>query len=161
MNFHSSPMSLLFILGLFMNTVLAETSTKLEFKAYSGYFVSNKFEPDAPSSFVALNNQAQFDQVFGVAFVIGDKSPRLAPDALKTQLVLAAIRRGKAFCTYRVSSVTEKEGVVCLRFQTTSKKSDSASFACPLIISIPKGKYQTVEFHENGKLVNRLAIGKN
>ena len=161
MNLHSSPMSLLLILGLFMNAALAETPAKLKFKTYSGYFVSNKFEPDAPSSFVALNNQAQFDQVFGVAFVIGDKSPRLAPDALKTELVLSAIRRGKAFCTYRVSSVTEKEGVVCLRFQTTSKKSDSASFACPLIISIPKGKYQTVEFHENGKLVNRLAIGKN
>ena len=154
-------MSLLLILGLFMNAALAETPAKLKFKTYSGYFVSNKFEPDAPSSFVALDNQKQFDQVFGVAFVIGDKSPRLAPDALNTELVLSAIRRGKAFCTYRISSVTEKEGVVRLRFQTTSKKSDSASFACPLIISIPKGKYHTVEFHENGKLVNRLEIGKN
>jgi hypothetical protein len=56
--------------------------------------------------------------------------------------------------------VTEKGGVVQLRYQTTSKKSDSATFACPLIISIPKGKYQAVEFHENGKLVNRLEIGK-
>jgi len=154
-------MSLLLILGLFMNAALAETPAKLKFKTYSGYFVSNKFEPDAPSSFVALDNPKQFDQVFGVAFVIGDKSPRLAPDALNTELVLSAIRRGKAFCTYRISSVTEKEGVVRLRFQTTSKKSDSASFACPLIISIPKGKYHTVEFHENGKLVNRLEIGKN
>jgi hypothetical protein len=75
-------------------------------------------------------------------------------------LVLAAIRRGKAFCTYKVSSVTEKGGVVHLRYQTMSKKSDSATFACPLIISIPKGKYQAVEFHENDKLVKRLAIGK-
>ena len=141
-----------------MNAVLAETSTKLEFKTYSGYFVSNKFEPDASASFVVLDNRKQFDQVFGVAFVIGDKSPRLAPDAFKTQLVLAAIRRGKAFCTYQVSSVTEKSGVVQLRYQTTSKKSDSATFACPLILSIPKGKCQAVEFHENDKLVKRLAI---
>jgi hypothetical protein len=143
-----------------MNAALAETPAKLEFKTYSGYFVSNKFEPDAPSSIVVLDNQKQFDQVFGVAFVIGDKSPRLAPDAFKSQLVLAAIRRGKAFCTYKVSSVTEKGGVVHLRYQTMSKKSDSATFACPLIISIPKGKYQAVEFHENDKLVKRLAIGK-
>ena len=152
-------MSLLFILGLFMNAVLAETSTKLEFKTYSGYFVSNKFEPDASASFVVLENRKQFDQVFGVAFVIGDKSPRLAPGALETELVLAAIKRGKAFCTYKVSSVTEEEGVVRLRYQPTSKKSDSASFACPLIISIPKGKYQAVEFYENDKLIRRLAIG--
>ena len=153
-------LALCLFLGLFINATSAQETAKLEFKTYSGYFVSNKFEPDAPASFVVLDNQKQFDQVFGVAFVIGDKSPRLAPDAFKSQLVLAAIRRGKAFCTYKVSSVTEKEGVVRLRFQTTSKKSDSASFACPLIISIPKGKYQAVEFHENGKLVNRLEIGK-
>ena len=153
-------MSLLFILGLFMNTVLAETSTKLEFKTYSGYFVSNKFEPDAATSFVALDNQKQFDQVFGVAFVIGDKSPRLAPGALETELVLSAIRRGKAFCTYKVSSVTEEGGVLRLRYQMTSKKSDSASFSCPLIVSIPKGKYHAVEFHENDKLIKRLPIGK-
>jgi len=47
---------------------------------------------------------------------------------------------------------------VQLRDQTTSKKSDSATFACPLILSIPKGKCQAVEFYENDKLVKRLAI---
>ena len=158
MNFHYSPTALLLFLGLFMNAVWAETPAKLEFKTYSGYFVSNKFDPDSPASFVVLDNPKQFDQVFGVAFVIGDKSPRLAPDAFKSQLVLAAIKRGKAFCTYQVASVTEQDGVLQLRYKTASKKSDSAIFACPLIISIPKGKYQAVEFHENDKLVKRLAI---
>ena len=147
-------------IGVVDNGISGSETNKPQVYSQPGDFVSNKFEPDAPSSFVALDNQKQFDQVFGVAFVIGDKSPRLAPDALKTELVLSAIRRGKAFCTYEVSSVTEEEGVVRLRFQTTSKKSDSASFACPLIISIPKGKYQAVEFYENDKLVKRLAIGK-
>ena len=146
-------------MGLFITATSAQEINKLKFKTYSGYFVSNKFEPDASSSFVVLDNRKQFDQVFGVAFVIGDKSPRLAPGALETELVLAAIKRGKAFCTYKVSSVTEKEGVVRLRYQTTSKKSESASFACPLIISIPKGKYHAVEFYENDTLVRRFAIG--
>ena len=145
-------------MGLLIHATSAEETAKLKFQTYSGYFVSNKFEPDSSASFVVLDNRKQFDQVFGVAFVIGDKSPRLAPDAFKTQLVLAAIRRGKAFCTYQVSSVTEKGGVVQLHYQTTSKKSDSATFACPLILSIPKGKCQAVEFYENDKLVKRLAI---
>jgi hypothetical protein len=158
MNFHSSPISQLLILGLFMNTVLAETPAKLKFKTYSGYFVSNEFEPDSPASFLVLDNRKQFDQVFGVAFVIGDKSPRLAHDAFNAQLVLAAIRRGKAFCSYQVDSVTEQDGVLQLRYKTNSKKSESATFACPLILSIPKGKYQAVEFYENDKLVKRLAI---
>ena len=83
-----------------------------------------------------------------------------APDAFKSQLVLSAIRRGMAFCTYQVTSVTENDGVVQLRYKTTAKKSESASFSCPLIISIPQGKYQAIEFHENNKLVKRLAIKK-
>ena len=145
-------------MGLFINATSAEETAKLKFQTYSGSFVSKKFEPDSPASFVVLDNRKQFDQVFGVAFVIGDKSPRLAPDAFETRLVLAAIRRGKAFCTYQISSVTEKEGVVHLRYQTRSKKSDSATFTCPLILSILKGKYQAVEFHENDKPVKRLAI---
>ena len=148
------------ILPLLLLTVplTAAEPDKLKFETYSGYFVSNKFEPQATASFVTARTQKQFDQVFGVAFVMGDKSHRLAPDAFKSQLVLATIKRGMAFCTYQVTAVTEKDGVVQLRYKTTAKKSESASFACPLIISVPHGKYRIIEFHENNKLVKRLAI---
>jgi len=141
--------------------VTAAEPAKLKFETYSGYFVSNKFEPQATASFVTAGTRKQFDQVFGVAFVMGDKSHRLAPDAFKSQLVLATIKRGMAFCTYQVTTVTETDGVVQLRYKTTAKKSESASFSCPLIISIPQGKYRTIEFHENDKLVKRLAIKKS
>ena len=139
-------------------TLIAAEPGKLKIETYSGYFVSNKFEPQAAVSFVTTRTQKQFDQVFGVAFVMGDKSHRLAPDTFKSQLVLATIKRGMAFCTYQVTAVTEKDGVVQLRYKTTAKKSESASFACPLIISVPHGKYRVIEFHENNKLVKRLAI---
>jgi hypothetical protein len=56
--------------------------TILPLDTYSGYFVSNKFEPDAPKSFVIITSQKHFDQVFGVAFVMGDKSHRLPKDAV-------------------------------------------------------------------------------
>jgi len=153
-------MKQLTIIPLLLLTGLATAAepAKLKFETYSGYFVSNKFEPQAATSFVTAGTQKQFDQVFGVAFVMRDKSHRLAADAFKSQLVLAAIRRGMAFCTYQVTSVTEKDGVVQLRYKTTAKKSESASFSCPLIISVPQGKYRAIEFHENNKLVKRLAI---
>jgi hypothetical protein len=136
----------------------AAEPVKLKVETYSGYFVSNKFEPKTPTSFLTAHTQKEFDEVFGAAFVMRDKSHRLAADAFKSQLVLAAIRRGMAICTYQVTSVTEKDGVVQLRYKTTTKKSDSASFACPLIVSIPQGKYRAIEFHENDKLVKRLLI---
>ena len=68
----------------------ATEPVKLTFDTYGGYFVSNKFEPDAAKSFVVINDQEQFDKVFGVAFVMGDKSRRLPKDAFKSLMVIAS-----------------------------------------------------------------------
>jgi hypothetical protein len=136
----------------------AAEPAKLAFDTYSGYFVSNKFEPDAGESFVVITDQEQFDKVFGVAFVMGDKSHRLPKDAFKSVMVVAAIKRGSAVVEYKVASVTEAKGVVELRYATTSTKSDTATFACPLIVSIPKGDYKAVQFVEDGKAVKKVAL---
>jgi ribosomal protein L7/L12 len=132
----------------------------LGYDTYSGYFVSNKFEPDDAESLVVLTDQEQFDKVFGVAFVMNDKSHRLPNDAFKTLMVVAAIKRGSAIWEFKVTEVVEANGVVEVHYTATSKKSDSATFACPLIVSIPKGKYRTVQFVENGKTVKKLQIEK-
>jgi len=132
----------------------------LAFEVHSGYFVSNKFEPKAAESFVAIADQAEFDKIFGVARVMRDKSHRLAKDAFKSKLVVAAIKRGKAFWTYSVQQVTLRGGVVRIRYTATAKKSESATFACPLIVSIPKGTYSAVQFVENKKAVKTVTVGK-
>ncbi len=132
---------------------------KLSFDSYSGYFVSNKFEPNADASFVAIADQTQFDDVFGAAFVMRDKSHRLPNDAFKANLVLAAIHRGNAVWEYKVEGVTQTGGVVELRYTSTATKNATATFACPLIVSIPKGNYTAIRFVENGKEVKKLAIG--
>jgi protein tyrosine phosphatase (PTP) superfamily phosphohydrolase (DUF442 family) len=136
------------------------TGAKLAFDAYSGYFVSNKFESNVAESFVVISDQEHFDKVFGVAFVMGDKSHRLPKDAFKSLMVVAAIKRGSAVVEYKVEGVTNKDGVVELRYTTTEKKRDTATFACPLIVSILKGKYTEVQFVENGKAVKKVEIGK-
>ncbi len=148
------------VLGCLGQYALAAEPVKIAFDTYSGYFVSNKFEPAAAESFVVIDDQEQFDKVFGVAFVMRDKSHRLAKDAFASQMVVAAVKRGPAFWEYKVEGVTETKGVVELRYTTTSKKSDSATFACPLIVSIPKGKYTAVQFVENKKPVKTVAVGK-
>ncbi len=63
---------------------IAAEPVKLPHDTYSGYFVSNKFEPKAAQSFVVISDQEQFDKVFAAAFVMNDKSPRLPEDAFKT-----------------------------------------------------------------------------
>lgn len=137
---------------------LAAEPVKLTFDTYSGYFVSNKFEPDAAASFVVVNDQKEFDAVFAPAFVMRDKSHRLPKDSFKSTTVLAAVKRGNAFVEYKIEGVTEAKGVVELRYSTTSIKHNSTTFACPLIVSIPKQKYATIRFIEDGKVVEKLEI---
>ncbi|MFZ1937315.1 MAG: DUF1559 domain-containing protein [Thermoguttaceae bacterium] len=141
----------------------ADHETRLAFDIYSGYFVSNKFEPNAAESFAVIRDQAQFDKIFGVAMVMGDKSHRLPANAFQSSIVLAAIKRDHAVWAFNVESVSENEGVVTLRYSTIAKKSDTAEFASPLIVSIPKGKYAVVQFIENGNLAKRSEerVGKS
>lgn len=145
-------------------TVLAASAgaaeqTKLAFDTYSGYFVSNQFEPDAAASFVVIDDQAGFDRVFGVAMVMGDKSHRLPKDAFKSYIILTAIKRGNASCEYKVEGVTVERGVIQLRYAVTSKATPSTTFACPLIVSVPRDAYKAVVFIEDGKKVQTLRIG--
>ncbi|NQT39883.1 MAG: hypothetical protein HQ581_20485 [Planctomycetes bacterium] len=126
------------------------------FDIYSGYFASNKFEPDAAESFVVITGQNQFDKVFGVAFVMNDKSHRLPKDAFETQIVVAVIKRGNAIREYNVEDVTVEQGVIHLRYTATSKVTPDTTFACPLIVSVPKDEYSAVVFFEDGKKVKTL-----
>ena len=148
----------LFAMGWQSCPALAARAVKLKFDAYGGYFVSNQFEPAAARSFVVLSDQRRFDKVFGVAMVMGDKSHRLPKDAFKSNLVLAVVKRGNAVWQYQVEDVTVDSGVVQLRYTATAKKSDSASFACPLIVSIPKDNYTAVRFVENKRPVKIVEI---
>lgn len=150
---------LLFVIGVLGRPAQAADATKLTFDTYSGYFVSNKFEPNTAESFVVITGQEQFDKVFGVAMVMGDKSHRLPKDAFKSLMVVAAIKRGSAVVVYKVEGVIIKDDVVELRYTTTSKKSNTANFASPLIVSIPKGKYTAVKFVEGGKMMKKVEMG--
>ena len=96
-----------------------------------------------------------------MAFVMGDKSHRLPKDAFKSNIVLAAIKRGKAVWEYKVDGVTVDNGLVNLRYTATSKKSDSATFACPLIVSILKGDYKAIQFWDGGKAVKKVKVSSD
>jgi hypothetical protein len=134
----------------------ATQPTAIPFDIHDGYFVSNKFEPNEPESFVVLKDQTAFDQVFGTAFVMNDKSHRLPANAFEAKMVLAVVHRGKATWEYAVQGVSSEKGVLTIRYTATSKPSDSTEFACPLLVSMPKADYAAVEFVENGKVVKRI-----
>ena len=130
----------------------------IPFETHDGYFVSNKFEPDAAESFVVVRDQKAFDEVFGSGFVMNDKHHRLPAKAFESKMVVAAIKRGKAVWTYKVESVTAEAGVLTVRYSATSVPQPTAEFASPLILSVPKGDYSSVRFVDGEKLVKTIEV---
>lgn len=125
---------------------------------HTGYFVSNQFEPAASTSYVVLASQVAFDRMFGVATAMSDQSSRLPPDAFATRMVLAAIHRVKAVVNYQDESLAVEEKTLVFRYTTKWEPRDTAEFACPLIISVPRGSYDDVQFVEDGKTVRHVEL---
>lgn len=132
----------------------------LDYDIHSGYFESNKNGLSGDSSYLAFADQKSFDAVFGVAPVQGGKQRFLPKDAFESKLVIAVIKRGKAIYDYKVEKVTDDDGVLELQYTATPQESSgTATFATPLILSVDKGKYSSVEFIENGKKGGAVKLG--
>ena len=149
------------VLPLCLGPLAAEPTSQpatasVSFDTHDGYFVSNQFEPKEPSSFAVITDPKTFDSVFGVGFVMGDKSHRLPEKAFDSKTVVAVIKRGKALWQFTVQEVQADRGVLTIRYTAIAKQQDSAEFACPLIVSVPKGSYTTFRFVENEKLVKEV-----
>ena len=140
-------------------TAAPESPAKaVKFSVHSGYFVSNKFEPDVATSFALIEDQAGFDKIFGAAMVMRDKSHRIPPGAFASHQVAAVIHRGKDMVTYTVESVTQEGKSLSIRYTTKREASQTAEFACPLIVSLPKGAFETVRFSENGNEIRKIEM---
>ncbi|MBP7948412.1 MAG: hypothetical protein KA004_02065 [Verrucomicrobiales bacterium] len=134
----------------------ASGAQPLPFEVHSGYFVSNKFEPDEAASFVWLDDQREFDAVFGTVMIGGNKEHRLPPGAFEKRVVVAVIHRGNAVVDYSVQKVSMDGRLLVLRYAARFAKRETTTFACPLIVALPKGDFDAVQFVENGKVLHQL-----
>lgn len=156
------------VVALLMFAVPAGAEDKAEAKGdavkydvNSGYFEKNNSGLKGDSSYLAIADQKAFDKVFGVAFVAGKKQNFLPKDAFETKIVVAAIKRGDAVYEYKVEKVAADKDVLYIQYTATAKGgAGSAKFASPLIISLDKGKYESVVFLENGKKAGTASFGK-
>lgn len=136
----------------------ARTGASVPYTVYDGYFVSNKFEPNAADSFIVLRDQTAFDQAFGVASVMFDRSHRLEANAFRNNIVIAVIHRGHANIRYRVVSLTHDGRTLRLSYKTSAQHAPLTEYACPLILSTARGNYSAVAFVENEKLVKTAPV---
>jgi hypothetical protein len=136
----------------------AAKGKKVKYERYNGYFEKNSSGLTGGSSYLVFTNRDAFDKVFGVARVIG-KQKFLPKDAFEKQAVVAVIKRGKAITNYKVDGVTADKGTLTVRYGAKMEEPGTATFATPLILSVPKGKYKSVRFIENGKKAETVKVG--
>ena len=115
-------------------------------------FLKNDAGLDQEAHFLVVQDQQGFDKLFGHATVMWQKKKMPPPDFTK-QVVVAAIHQGKFYTEYNVQSVTNDNTVIVLRYATQKKQTPATTYACPLILTLPRGGVTAVNFVENGQSV--------
>ena len=150
----------LFLLALLFSTwAIAEDKPKEEKPSstvYTGHFVRNDTGNEARSMYLLKDLEA-FEKVFGTVPPLnnngGRKTNPVKEDVFEKNVVVAVVTRAMAITTYtEVSTKVDGEKLV-VTYKCETGKAGSASFASPLILSVPKGEWKTVSFVQNGKEV--------
>jgi len=120
-------------------------------------FVKSDAGIDKATHFLLLRDQQDFDKFFGHAAVMWQKKKLPPPDFTK-QVVVAAIHQGKFYTEYKVLSVNNTNSVTTITYTTTTKPTPTTTYACPMILTLPREGLATVIFVENGKPVATLKL---
>src|SRR5262245_22912648 len=132
---------------------------KVSFDNYPSYFESNKSGLKGDSSYLFFTDEASFAKIFQPVPPTGAKKPYLLPEKAFDKFdVIAVVKRGNATTEYLVEKVKDDKGTLYVQYQAKTGQPGTATFASPLIVSVPKGKYTSVVFIENGKTVETLKI---
>lgn len=149
-----------FVLALLFGTLAYAQDKPKEEKPgstiHTGHFVRNDTGDDARSLYLCSDLEA-FEKLFGTVPPLngngGRKTNPVKEDVFEKNAVVAVVLRATAITTYtEVSTKVDGEKLV-VSYKCETGKAGSASFASPLILSVPKGEWKTVSFIENGKEV--------
>jgi len=138
----------------------AAEGDKVEFDLHNGYFLSNRSGVKGPATYLVVTDPDQFAKLFGKGVVMGKKYNFLPAGAFDSKMVVAAVKQGNQVWTYKMDKVTAKDGVLYVQYEATAGAAGTATFASPMIVSVPKGDYKSVVFVENGKEAKKVAVGK-
>ena len=134
---------------------------KVTYTVFDTYFEKNNSGLKGNETYTALTNKDGFEKVFAARPpLMGGKKPvLLAADAFDKQFVAVVVKRGPAITTYQVEAVKlDKDGTLYVQYKAENGPAGTATFASPLIVSVPKEGAQKVTFIENGKAVSTVDV---
>lgn len=121
------------------------------------FFVKNDAGLDKEAHFLLIKEQKEFDKIFGHAAVMWQKK-KLSPPDFDKQIVVAAIHQGKFYTEYKVQSVTNLNSTMTINYTTKVKATPATTYACPMILTLPRAGLAAVNFVENGKSIATLKL---
>lgn len=124
----------------------------LECAAYSGHFEKNTSGLKGDVSHLVFTDAESFGRVFGSVPPLGAKKHKwVSADVFEKNVVVAAITRGTSPAIYSDISTTLSGTTLTVRYKSALAAPTTATFASPLILSVPKDEIKTVVFAANGK----------
>src|SRR5262249_11003145 len=133
---------------------------RIAFEVYAkGYFVKNTVKVTDNQAFFVLHDKTAFDQIFGVARVMGAQPKLMDEKHFEASLVVTVIEAGNTLWNYDVEKVHMDKKQLIVQY-TANGKERTAKFTVPLIVSVPRGDYTEVIFIENGKEAGKQAVKK-
>ncbi len=134
--------------------VLALAADPPAFTVHTGHFEKNSSGLSGDASFLLFTSAEAFDKVFGTVPPVGVRKPSpVNTGAFDKTVVAAVVRRGKAVVTYTEVSVKIDGDTATVKYSSEAGTPGTATFASPLVVSLPKASVTKVVFVENGKEV--------
>jgi len=143
----------------FPSKALAEQKAPIAFVRHEGHFERNDSGLKGAKSFLVVDNLEKFESIFGVAALgLGPtrKQNFVTNETFEEHMVLAAIYRGTSEPNISDINIRLEQETLVIRYKLKPGRDAGFAMNVPLILSIPKQKYQKIEFYENGKLVSTL-----
>ncbi len=114
------------------------------------YFVKNTAPLKGSPAFAVVTSKKQFDEIFGVGFVMGQKYKLIDDKTFESKVVLVVVSKGAASFTYKDVRTESCKGKITLHY-TVEKKDSSSTSAAPLIVAVEAGGSNRFLFSEGGK----------
>jgi len=121
---------------------------------HTGHYEKNKSGLKGDKSFLYFDSLEAFEKVFGTTppLMGGGRKPNpVTKETFEKNIVVAVITRADAMTTYSEVSAKDDGGTLKVDYKAETEKPGTATFAAPLILTVPAGKIKKVEFKENGK----------
>jgi len=132
-------------------------ATAVETNPFNDLFVKSDAGVTNAATYMVVKDQPEFDRIFGHAAVMWQKHKSTPPDFTK-QVVALAVHQGNLYTTYKVQALEATNSIMTIRYTTRVKPTPNTTYACPLILTLPRAGLNAVTFIENSQTVATVKL---